>query len=294
MEMLVELYCSVDDFWKDFSKQWEQHLLTKGRSLRGPKAKMSVPEMMTISILFHQSSYRNFKHFYCNHVMIYLRKEFPTLISYSRFVYLLKSLFIPLFAYLVHNRGAVTGISFIDSTKIQVCHNKRIRRNKVFARFAKMGKTGAGWFFGFKLHLITNEVGEILAFQLTPGNTSDVSVADRLSQGIMGSLYGDKGYISEKLGKKLMDRGLQLFTNLRAKMKNKCMNLRDKMLLRKRVIIETINDQLKNISQIEHTRHRSVSNFLVNTLCAIAAYMRQSKKPRIRMSDEENLALAAC
>ena len=140
-----------------------------------------------------------------------------------------------------------------------------------------MGKTGAGWFFGVKLHLIINEVGEILAFQLTPGNASDVSVVEILSQGITGKLYGDKGYISEKLGKKLMDKGLQLFTNLRSKMKNKFMNLRDKVLLRKRVIIETVNDQLKNISQIEHTRHRSVSNFLVNTLCGIAAYMRQPK-----------------
>lgn len=182
MEMLVELYCSVDDFWKDFNKQWEQHVITKGKSLRGPKAEMSIPEMMTISILFHQSNYRNFKHFYCSHVLIYLHKEFPTLISYSRFVYLLKNLFIPLFAYLLHNKGTVTGVSFIDSTKIQVCHNKRIRRNKVFAKFAKMGKTGAGWFLGVKLHLIINEVGEILAFQLTPGNASDVSVAEILSQ----------------------------------------------------------------------------------------------------------------
>lgn len=88
MEMLVELYCSVDDFWKDFNKQWEQHLITKGKSSRGPKAEMSIPEMMTISILFHQSNHRNFKHFYCNHVMVYLRQEFPVLISYSRFVYL--------------------------------------------------------------------------------------------------------------------------------------------------------------------------------------------------------------
>ena len=291
MEKLVELYCSIDDFWKDFNKQWEQHLITKGKSSRGPKAEMSIPEMMTISILFHQSNYRNFKHFYCSYVLIYLRREFPTLISYSRFVYLLKNLFIPLFAYLLHNKGRVTGVSFIDSTKLQVCHNKRIRRNKVFAKFAKMGKTGAGWFFGVKLHLIINEVGEILAFQLTPGNASDVSVVEILSQGITGKLYGDKGYISEKLGKKLMDKGLQLFTNLRSKMKNKFMNLRDKVLLRKRVIIETVNDQLKNISQIEHTRHRSVSNFLVNTLCGIAAYMRQPKKPRIRMSDKESLEL---
>ena len=154
-----------------------------------------------------------------------------------------------------------------------------------------MEKTGARWFFGIKLHLIINEVGEILAFQLTPGNMSDVSVADILSETVTGKLYGDKGYISGKLGKKLMDRGLQLFTNLQSKMKNKFMKLQDKILLRKRAIIETVNDQLKNISQIEHIRHRSVSNFLVNTLCGIAAYVRQPKKPRIKMSDKEYLEL---
>ncbi|PWU16431.1 MAG: IS982 family transposase, partial [Chlamydiae bacterium] len=135
---------------------------------------------------------------------------------------------------------------------------------------------------------------EILAFPLTPGNTSDVSVADILSKGITGNLYGDKGYISEKLGKKFMDRGLQLFTNLKSKMKNTFMNLRNKVLLRKRAIIETVNDQRKNISQIEYTRHRSISNFLVNTLCAIAAYMRQPKKPCIKMSDKESLKLVVC
>ncbi|KAG6559482.1 Histidine ammonia-lyase [Candidatus Rhabdochlamydia oedothoracis] len=81
-----------------------------------------------------------FNNLSCSYVMVHLRKEFPTLISYSRFVYFVKNIFIPLFAYLLHNKGKITGISFIDSKKIQVCHNKRIRRNKVFTRFAKMGK----------------------------------------------------------------------------------------------------------------------------------------------------------
>lgn len=190
---LTDLYCSVDDFWKSFKGEWDKHLINRGTSKRGPEPELTISEMMTIVILFHQSNYRTFKHFYF-YVCDYLGKEFPRLISYSRFVYLMKNLFIPLFAYLLQRRGEITGIAFIDSTALEVCHNKRIQRNKVFKGLAKRGKTSSKWFFGFKLHLIINEKGEILAFQLTPGNVSDVSVVEILSKGIFGKLFGDKGY----------------------------------------------------------------------------------------------------
>lgn len=186
-----------------------------------------------------------------------------------------------MFAYLLHVRGLITGVAFIDSTSIAVCHNKRIQRNKVFQGFAKRGKTTAGWFYGFKLHIIINDKGEILAFQLTPGNVSDVSVVNSLSKGIFGKMFGDKGYISSELGKKLLNRGLELFTSVRSNMKQKLMSVNDKILLRKRSLIETVNDQLKNISQIEHSRHRSVSNFLVNLLAGLTAYCHQQKKPSL-------------
>ena len=289
---LVELYCTVDDFWKSFKQEWDKHLIDSGKSRRGPEPELTIPEMMTIVILFHQSDYRTFKHFY-HYVCSYLSKDFPRLISYSRFVYLMKNIFVPLFAYLLHIRGTVTGIAFIDSTSIAVCHNKRITRNKVFKRLAKRGKTTSGWFYGFKLHLIINEKGEILAFQLTPGNISDVSMVETLSKGIFGKLFGDKGYISSKLAKSLLDQGLELFTSVRSNMKQRLMSLRDKILLRKRSIIETVNDQLKNISQVEHTRHRGIGNFLVNILGGIAAYCHQPKKPSLKMTSMDNNLLIA-
>ena len=289
MNGLVELYCSVDDFWKFFKNEWDKHLISRTWP-HGPDPELSTPEMMTIIILFHQSHFRNFKHFYCDYVLKFLKQEFPKLISYSRFVYLMKNLFVPLFAFLLHNKGKITGISFIDSTKIQICHNKRIQRNKVFSGLARRGKTTAGWFYGFKLHLIINEQGEILAFQFTPGNTADISMLEKLSRGIFGKLFGDKGYISAEIAKKLFERGLKLFTTLKNKMKNKLIELKDKVLLRKRVLVETVNDQLKNISQLEHTRHRSIGNFFINALAAIAAYIRQPKKPSINL-DEQDIAL---
>ncbi len=291
MTDLTTLFCSIDDFWKQFRNDWEQHLIGLGKSRRGPEPELSVSEMMTIVILFHQSNYRTFKHFY-GHICTHFRLYFPKLISYDRFVHTMKTLFIPLFAYLLHHIGVVTGIAFIDSTSIAVCHNKRIRRNKVFKNLAKRGKTTAGWFYGFKLHLIINDRGEILAFQLTQGNVSDVSMVETLSKGIIGKLFGDKGYISAELGKKLFQRGLQLVTTIKSNMKQKLMNLKDKLLLRKRSLIETVNDQLKNISQIEHTRHRSPRNFLINLLAGIVAYSLQPKKPSLHLDQfEDALAL---
>ena len=283
---LTALYCCVDDFWKEFRCEWEKHLIDSGKSNRGPDPELSPSEMMTITILFHQSNYRTFKNFY-EHISANYRSFFPKLISYSRFVYLMKSLFVPLFAFLLRFTGAVTGIAFVDSTCIKVCHNKRIQRNKVFKNLAKTGKTTTGWFHGFKLHLVINDRGEILAFQITQGNVADISMLETLTKGIVGKLFGDKGYISSELAQNLFKRGLQLFTSLRDKMKQKLMSLQDKILLRKRSLIETVNDQLKNISQIEHTRHRSPLNFLINLLSGLAAYMLQPKKPSLNLGSTE-------
>ena len=292
MNDLCALFCNIDDFWQTFKAEWNQHLIDSGHKKRGPEPELSVSEMMTLVILFHQLNYRTFKSFY-HYASIHLKKDFPRLISYSRFVYLQKSLFLPLFAYLLQNRGIVTGISFIDATSIKVCHNKRIYRNKVFQNLAKRGKTTAGWFYGFKLHLIINDRGEILAFQLTSGNVSDVSMMETLCKGLWGKLFGDKGYISLEMAQKLFQKGIRVFTTLRSNMKQKLLCWRDKVLLRKRSLIETVNNQLKNISQIEHTRHRSSSNFLVNLLSGLAAYMLQPKKPSLNLSEVETQLVMA-
>lgn len=283
---MTALFCSIDDFWKEFEDEWNKHLVSFSKQKRGPTPILSPSDMMTLVILFHQSNFRTFKHFYA-HACLHLNSYFPKMLSYCRFIHTMKNLFIPLFAYLLKNRGRVTGISFVDSTSIKVCHNKRIRRNAVFKNIAKIGKTTTGWFYGFKLHLIINEHGEILSFLLTPGNISDVAVVEKLSHGIFGKLLGDKGYISSDLAKKLLSKGIELLTTLRKNMKKKMLGIKDRILLRKRSIIETVNDQLKNISQIEHSRHRSPDNFLVNLLSGLAAYTHQSKKPSLNLPNNE-------
>jgi hypothetical protein len=290
---LEELYWDVDDFCRLFLLAWHRQLLTEGTRQRKRSSRLTLGEIMTILIYFHQAQYRNFKAFYLLHLCRHCRGEFPNLLSYNRFVALIPTVLMPMGIYLHTRRGEDTGIAFIDATSLVVCHNRRIHSHKVFKKVARRGKTSMGWFYGFKLHLVVNERGELLAFQITPGNVDDRRPVDELTQSLTGKLVGDRGYISQQLFKALWERGLQLITKLRKNMHNKLMPLADKLLLRKRAIIETINDQIKNIRQVEHTRHRSVVNAMVNVLAALVAYTHQPCKPSLNLSQNE-LKLLTC
>jgi Transposase DDE domain len=249
---------------------------------------MSASELMTILILFQQSQYRTFKAFYTQHVQQYWRDEFPQLVSYGRFVELMPSVLVPLTVYLHEHFGDCTGVSFIDSTALAVCRNARISQHRVFAFDAARGKTSVGWFYGFKLHLVVNDRGELLAFCLTRGNVDDRRPVPRLVTHLFGKLFGDRGYISQGLAEDLFVRqGLRLITKLRKNMHQRLLAMTDKLLLRKRAIIETIYDQLKNICQIEHSRHRSPRNFLVNLLAGLIAYCLQPKKPSMHLGNHQ-------
>lgn len=279
---ILELFCSVDDFWLQFAPRWQSSLLTSGQRKRIRATQMHPSEMMTILILFHQSHYRTFKAYYLDYVREHLRREFPHLVSYQRFVELMPTLLVPLVSYLHTQFGQCSGISFIDSTSLAVCRNPRIAQHRVFAGCAARGKTSVGWFYGFKLHLVVNDQGELLAFCLTPGNVDDRRPVPKLAKRLFGKLIGDKGYLSQSLIEQLLvTQGLHLITKLRKNMSNRLLGWSDKLLLRKRAIIETINDQLKNICQIEHSRHRSPINFLVNLVSGLIAYCHQPKKPTL-------------
>jgi len=290
---ILDLYCSVDAFWQRFEPRWERELLATRQRQRRRATRLHPAEIMTILILFQQSGYRTFKGFYTQHVEVHLRAEFPQLVSYTRFVALMPRLLVPLAIYLYTQRGSCTGISFIDSTCLVVCHNARIQQHRVFRVDARRGKTSMGWFYSFKLHLVVNDRGELLAFCLTPGNTDDRRPVPRLVRQLFGRLFGDKGYISQLLAERLLlEQGLRLITKLRKNMRNRLMPLSDKLLLRKRALIETINDQLKNVCQIEHSRHRSPFNFVVHLLCGLIAYCHQPKKPSLHL-DPDRLSLLA-
>jgi hypothetical protein len=278
---LIAMFCDIDDFCKAFVPVYHQHLLPTGQCHRVRSPALGLSEIMTILVHFHWSHYRTFKHYYLDYVVPHLRPYFPTCVSYSRFVELMPRALIPLCCYLHTRKGRCTGIAFIDSTPLAVCHNRRISSHRVFDGWATRGKTSMGWFYGFKLHLIVNDEGELLAFQLTPGHVDDRQPVPTLTAALFGQLFGDRGYISQALHDVLFAHGLELLTKVRKNMKNRLMRLWDKLLLRKRALIETINDQLKNISQIEHTRHRSMTGFMVNLLAGLIAYTYRPRKPSL-------------
>lgn len=284
MMSLLELFVSVDDFCQVFLPSWERRLLADGNKKRRRTGQLQVSEIMTIIIYFHQSQYRNFKAYYREHVCKQLRAEFPKLVSYERFVILMPSVLGPLSAYLKSLYGSCHGISFIDSTALMVCDNHRIHNHKVFAEVAARGKGSMGWFYGFKLHLVINDCGELLACQITPANVDDRKPVPTLCKRLFGKLIADRGYVSQALFEQLLETfGVQLITKLRKNMKNRLLPFMDKLLLRKRAIIESVVDQLKNISQIEHTRHRNPINCFLNILAGLVAYCHRPKKPSLNL-----------
>ena len=279
---ILDLFCSVDEFWQQFAPWWHRQLLASGARQRLRPTRLHPSEIMTIAILFQSSHYRTFKAFYTEHVQQQLRGEFPQLVSYSRFVELLPRVLVPLIVYLHTQLGTCTGISFVDSTALAVCKNPRIGQHRVFALDAARGKTSVGWFYGFKLHLVVNDRGEVLAFCLTPGNMDDRRPVPRLVRRLFGKLFGDRGYISQDLAEELLlTQGVQLITKLRKNLHTRVLHVADKLLLRKRALIESIVDELKNVCQIEHSRHRSPLNFLVNLMAGLIAYCHLPKKPSL-------------
>jgi hypothetical protein len=286
VDKITEIFFAVDEFCCEYEQLIKEHSLTTGTKRRNRKKRLSDSEVITIIIGFHLGSYRNMKHYYLYEVCEHMKSEFPELVSYNRFVELMQKALIPMVLFLKMARMVeCRGIAFIDATPIKVCDNHRIHSHKVFKELAKLGKSSMGWFYGFKLHLIVDDRGELINFVITPGNVDDRDgrIMQSITKGLWGKLFGDRGYISQKLFESLFMNGIQLITKLRNNMKNCLMSIEDKLLLRKRSIIECINDELKNICQIEHSRHRSIINFLSNLVGGLIAYTYFPKKPSINL-----------
>ena len=286
-DLLISIFCAVDDFCASFEPAFYKIFLPKrGYLTRTPRMQLS--ELMTVIVIFHLSKFRTFKDFYTLQ-KVFLQNYFPSLVSYSRFVRLIPRSIFPLFCFLFSLMERPTGISFIDTTILTVCHIRRASSHKTFRGIASKGKTSTGWFFGLKLHLVINERGELQAFQLTNGSTHDLVPVESLVEKLFGYLFGDKAYLSKKMFSKLYERGLKLVTKVRSNMKNKLMDPFEKLMLRSRGVIESVNNRLKNGCQIEHHRHRSPINFLANLFGGMIAYQLQPTKPSLYLSLYEKL-----
>jgi hypothetical protein len=291
--IISDIFFLFNEFCKDFDKSTSSFIL--GKPSKKPPA-MSKSEIISTCLLFHLSGFRRFKHFYIYYLQKHMQSEFPKTVSYNRFVKLSQSVLMPKTMFLkTCCLGVCSGISFVDTTPIRVCHNKRIKRNKVFKGIAEVGKSTMGWFYGFKLHIVINDRGEILNFAITLANVDDREPLknERFLKAVFGKLFADKGYISEKLTYILVVNDVHLITSIRNNMKNSLMTMSDKILLRKRSVIETINDELKNICQVEHFRHRSFADFITNLIAGLIGYSFFPKMPSIQYTTVKSNQLVA-
>lgn len=294
---LITIFCEIDDFCKELSKNTTHPLLSspkKGK--RGPACCLSISEIMLIQILFQMIGYRNFKTFYTGFLQKYWSKYFPTLPSYNRFVELQNLALFPLTLFVQFRSGKKTGIYYIDSSCLSVCHLKRSKRHKTFEHIAQYGKTSVGWFFGLKIHLVINNHGELIAFKVTQGNKHDSTAAESLLNSLNGLTFADKGYIGKKLFEKLLARGLKLITRNRKNMKERLkLSSYEQQLLNQRGLIETVFNCLKHKYQIWHSRHRSVFNAMTNLVAALAAYVIEPLKlSSFKLLSESQNLLSAC
>ena len=294
---LVSIFCEIDDFCKELDKNISQLQLTgpsKGR--RGPACCLSISEIMTIQILFQMVGYRNFKTFYISFLQIYWKQYFPHLPSYQRFVELTHRALYPLTLFAQLKSGKKTGIYYIDGSCLPVCHLKRSKRNRVFKEIAQYGRTSVGWFFGLKIHLVINNLGEIIAFKITRGSVHDGAAAKSLLLSLEGLAFGDKGYIGKKLFEELLKNGLKLITRKRKNMKEKLVvNDYEKQLLNQRNLIETVFDCLKHKYHVWHTRHRSIINAMTNLIAALAAYaIEPLKVSAFKLLEKQMPVIAQC
>jgi hypothetical protein len=271
---LVKLFCQIDDFITELEQKEHQNLLgSETKHKRGPACRLSASEIMSILIIFQMIGYRNFKTFYEGFLLRYWSEYFPDLPSYTRFVELIPRAIMPLILFTSLNSGKRSGIYYIDSSCLPTCHIKRSKRHHTFKDVAKYGKTSVGWFFGLKLHLIINDIGELIAFKITQGNRSDIKTAQPMLAKLKGLAFGDKGYIGKKVFDVLFENGLKLITRKRKNMKNNMpLSSYEKQLLDQRGLIETVFGCLKHKFHVWHTRHRSVTNAMTHLMAALAAY----------------------
>jgi len=285
---LTKIFYEVDEFCKQFEKQFERRLLSVGEDKRKRAFSLTLSEIMTIMIYYHESGYKTFKDYYEKHVLVYMRGDFQTLVSYNRFIELRQKAFLPLLIFLqLNGLRQCTGISYIDSFPLEVCHIKRASSHKTFKGVAQKGKSSMGWFYGFKLHLVINHQGEVVAFCITPGNIADNNedILIKLIKKLLGKLFGDRGYlVNEELFKKIYSNGVHLVTKIRKNMSNKFVEMKDKLLLRKRGVVESVGNILKESISIEHSRHRCLAGFLCHVLASLVTYCFREKKPSISTS----------
>jgi hypothetical protein len=283
---VIQIFCELDDFVNAVENFVGHKQIGSSSPQSVHRPAISLSEMMCIEVMYHLSGYKCFQYYYQQQVeQGALKSYFPAAPGYNRFVQLKPRMLPVLIMYLNCCRiGQLCGVYYADTTRIIACHNRRIQSNRVFRGKAKRGKSSVGWFYGFKLFLVVNAFGEIINVVFTTGNVADNNTDHllKLFDKLEGWVFADKGFIvPQKTQELLIQKGLHLITNIRNNMKNKLMNYEQKLLLKKRGMIDSIFDILKSVCDIEHTRHRSPVNAVINVFAGICAYSFLERLPNI-------------
>jgi len=225
-KLLIELFIDVDDFCNTHEKWKTTHELKKLTT--------AFETALKSDNYYHQSGYKCFEYYYKRLVLPVLKPYFPKIVGYKYFLSLIEKCFETIFLFLQWQvkSSEPTGIYYVDSKRLPVCHNRRIHSHKVFKDIAKRGKSSTGWFYGLKIH-------------------------------------------------EFFENGLHIVTKVRKNMKNKLIPIQRKYELMKRGMIESVNDILMTVCDIEHTRHRKPINALVHMMTALVAYNYLDKKPTV-------------
>lgn len=296
--MLDEIYYEVDEFNQLYLEKIAGFASTINWYPKRKLGCMSMSEIMTILIFYHYSHYKNFKQYYEQYVCKDLKRDFPVLVSYDRFIWYIPMAFLPMMCFhLCRCKLSIrTNNYFIDSTKMVACHPKRAHQNEVFKGIASWGKTSTGWFYGIKIHLIINNLGEIIQTCFTTGSMPDtnIGVLFYLLKDLSGWVFGDKGYLMSQAKMDFVeyDGTLEFFAKPRSNTKKsnqKFMPDEAKKMAKKRPIIETVIGLQKGVLDLEHTRHRSALNAFTHMLAAMCAYSFYQRKPKVSIQTHRAL-----
>lgn len=283
---ITSTFCVVDDIVKNLISLNSNNykIASYGRSgdgvKPGPKPKLNISEIATIIIYYHESHYDCFKHYYKKKILVEHKQDFD-LVSYTQFIKLISKSMYMIAMILTALLKKCTGTSFVDSSSIEVCKTYRINRHKVFGCLAKRSKTTKGWFYGFKVHLVITPTGDLVKVKFSSWNKDDRKALERMTEGLFGKIFGDRGYIGKDFANKLKSRGIQMITRLKKGMKNILMDMDDKIMLLKRSLIETVIGKIKFLGKFEHSRHRSPQNAFAHMIGTLINYQLHDKKPSI-------------
>lgn len=281
---LIQIFCECDDFFMKYEQFVADKILGKVNPKAHRRSSLVVSEIMTILIAYHLTGMKCFQYYYVHVVKKYFQSHFPGLVSYNRFIELIPRCLLPLWLFVNTSRtGEQTGFYYADSKKLPVCHNLRINSNKVFKGVGGRSKSSTGWFYGLKLFLVINQYGEIMRSIITPANIADnnIDMMRKMFNKLQGFVFADRGFISQKAFQEFYHKGLKIVTTVKRNMKNKLMIMTEKIALGKRNLIESVNDLLMTICDIDHSRHRSPVNAITHALAGVTAYTYLDKLPSI-------------